>query len=56
MLRTLLFLLDYFKLGIIGFFIVVSILYTIYSNRIYSYDDTNSTSVSQVYQTHTTIC
>lgn len=48
MFRTLLFLLNYFKLGILGFLIVVTILYTIYSHRIYTPQD-SSASLEQTY-------
>ncbi len=35
MLKTVWLLIEHFKLGLIGFVIVVAILFTIYSNRIY---------------------
>lgn len=44
MLRTLLILIEHFKLGILGFVIVMFILFTIYSHRIYSPQNMDATS------------
>lgn len=36
MFRMLLILIEHFKLGLLGFVIVMAILFTIYSHRVYS--------------------